>query len=767
MAYLVTGGSLIQSSYRINGARVFDAVVYWAPDHQHLDPGMHNKLQHFRRVTSHPDLAWDGRSIICTGAQDAGCIIETKSGSFEVVVPYEDGLANFTSIDNSTSDVSWTTSPTMIAENTAGPASLVQNWKNDNLEVVVRQGGGLRHYWRDGSGWHRGAIVTPAATGPACLIQSTYWGNLDLVVLEGTKLVHYWRDESEAPVLKWRFGAVITNKATGPAGFIQGRDGISPNTNFHVVVPEGDRLIHYWRDNTDGNLPWYWGGVVTHRSGPVNAACLAISAGLTPPADYDLSLEVLAQENGGSIYHYYRYPETFGHRWFRSYGIRVTERDVGGVDADLCRPQSEKIAQLTGQFDAQLGQPTFNKTLDLYGIRGTDLGASFRHRGRIYFLFGDTHWREDLSDTLPGNLDCIAYTELMTVVKGGTPSLPLKVGLPLKFHRSHLKIVGLEDRQANYDVPLDGFSFEGEMFVFFTTDHFSARKVMGRSVLTRCLDHVLDFDSSVPADPLPFHCLTNFSSWRFINVSVERVGVEEIEAFQLPASTDGLLIWGTGAYRADDVYLAFLPLDDPNTVGNLFREDSFPVGQLGLRYFEKTPQGVAWSYREEDAWPLFPPTAIGELSVRWNPVLRRWVCMYCAGPWDRINFCVYMRTAKKPWGPWSRRRLVFHWKLDGQGRRSGVPGPGWFIHFADKNTTTDDGLGDDIIDRRGFKEGGGYAPYQLPYHTELIEGVAVLYYVLSLWNPYQVVLMEHRMSLKELDRLEMETPLPLLVEGDS
>lgn len=39
MAYLVTGGSLIQSSYRINGARVFDAVVYWAPDHQHLDRG--------------------------------------------------------------------------------------------------------------------------------------------------------------------------------------------------------------------------------------------------------------------------------------------------------------------------------------------------------------------------------------------------------------------------------------------------------------------------------------------------------------------------------------------------------------------------------------------------------------------------------------------------------------------------------------------------------------------------------------------------------
>ena len=96
---------------------------------------------------------------------------------------------------------------------------------------------------------------------------------MELVVLEGSNLVHYYRDESETPKLKWKFGGFITNKATGPAGFCQGTFGEADgNPNFEVIVPEGDTLVHYWRDNTDGNLPWYGGGVVTHRAGPINAA---------------------------------------------------------------------------------------------------------------------------------------------------------------------------------------------------------------------------------------------------------------------------------------------------------------------------------------------------------------------------------------------------------------------------------------------------------------------------------------------------------------
>ncbi|MBI3952210.1 MAG: DUF4185 domain-containing protein [Acidobacteria bacterium] len=51
---------------------------------------------------------------------------------------------------------------------------------------------------------------------------------------------------------------------------------------------------------------------------------------------------------------------------------------------------SQKICQLTGELDRERQQFTLNRTESRFGIWGTDLGASFEHDGRIYFLFGDT-----------------------------------------------------------------------------------------------------------------------------------------------------------------------------------------------------------------------------------------------------------------------------------------------------------------------------------------------------------------------------------------
>lgn len=118
--------------------------------------------------------------------------------------------------------------------------------------------------------------------------------------------------------------------------------------------------------------------------------------------------------------------------------------------------------------------------------------------------------------------------------------------------------------------------------------------------------------------------------------------------------------------------------------------------------------------------PLFCPAAIGELSVRWNAVLNRWVCMYMPGPEDPIGLAVVLRIARQPWGPWSRRRLVLDWRLDGLGHRPGQNGErlqdGWFIH--DGDAPPSETRGDDIIGNRAGKGGGGpYAPYQLPLHT--------------------------------------------------
>jgi hypothetical protein len=728
--HAIMGGALIQSSFGPNGN--FEAVVFRPPTgHDQVGP-----LQHYWLDTSRTDHTWQRGRDISPHATGAGCLIQSSFGSpgnFEVVVPEPDGLAHYWH-ENSDMSLPWTFS-TILAPGSTGPGALVQNRENSNLEVVVLEGTNLRHYYRDGAGWHRGDVVTNRATGPACLIQTTYWGNLELVVLEGSNLVHYWRDESETPIMRWRFGGIVTNRATGPAGFYQGTYGEDANPNFEVVVPEGDVLAHYWRDNTDGNLPWYSGGAVTYGAGPVNAATLIQSS-------FDANFEVLAQENTGSVYHYYRYRDGSRLRWFRGPCLRVDERD--SPDVDRSYPRSTKIEQITGQWDAQRNDYAYNRTEDSFAIRGTDLGSSFLHRGRIYFLFGDTHWRDQLH---PGTLDSIAYTT----------STNAALGLPLQFHLAYPEIVNPGVSQWEYDVPLDGFSFADQMFAFFTTDHFAHRKVMGRSVLTRCRDAAPDFVHSRTDTPLQFQYLTSFSSQKFINVSVERVTAQAIHQYQLPAQEEGLLIWGTGAYRSDNIYLAFLPLDDPRTRGNLFAGGAFPVSQLGLWYFTgERDGGPQWSAREEDAVPLFYPAAIGELSVRWNAVLNRWVCLYMAGPEDPIGTAVVLRVAHRPWGPWSRRRLVLDWWQDALGHRTGAAGQrlrdGWFIH--DGEAVPPDGLGDDIIGDRPAPGGGGaYAPYQLPLHTGRTRSAAILYYVLSTWNPYQVVQMRHELPFRDLAAL--------------
>src|SRR5262249_12975482 len=48
-----------------------------------------------------------------------------------------------------------------------------------------------------------------------------------------------------------------------------------------------------------------------------------------------------------------------------------------------------KLEQLIGDQDKERHQPTRNQTLTKYGLEGAELGYSFEHQGRSYFLFGD------------------------------------------------------------------------------------------------------------------------------------------------------------------------------------------------------------------------------------------------------------------------------------------------------------------------------------------------------------------------------------------
>ena len=733
MTLLLAPGSLIQGPFLTNGVPNFEAVVY--------DPER-GELRHFFRHNDRPDNAWEKAQVINTPAfpvLGAGAICQSNfgdTGNFEVVVPEPGGLAHYWR-DNDHIETPWRRVG-VIAPNSLGSGAIIQNRKNDDLEVVVRHGRDLVHYWRSGGVWRATAqpIITNAS-GAAAVIQSDYSDNLELVVREGARIVLYWR-EWNAAGQPWKPGGVVIDRATGEPGFIQGKVGQGAHRNFEVVFPVDDRLELRWRDNSpSGAMTWKPGGVITRGAGLVNAVSL------TRGSRNDDQLDMLTQECWESVFQYYRFQETNGERvCMRNGCLRIHEGKLGQKYPVGVPQQSFKINQMTGSYDAHLKV----KTLSVYpdtGIRGTDLGASFEHDGRLYFLFGDTHWH---GGSPPACADSIAYS----------PDTNPWNGAGLYFHRSHMDVrfpgssPGFHDKfHGEYDVPQDGFSFNGRIFAFFSTDHFMDGKVMGRSVLARCHEAVPAIDTSKASQPLGFQYLAEFSRFRFINVSVQHASAVDSRRWGLPGGGEGLLTWGTGAYRTDHIYLAFVPLDNRSVVEALFQDHEIPRARLGILYFRGFENGQPqWSPDERDAAPLFYPAAIGELSVRWNATLRCFVMMYMSGPEDPIGAVVTMRLSKRPWGPWSERRVLFDWILDGLGYRNLASLQGRFIHLStnEKNAAVDD-LGDNIIGGRGPEKGGAaYAPYQIPSYTRKNGGATHLFYALSTWNPYQVVLMRHAIT---------------------
>jgi hypothetical protein len=769
MTLMVSSGSIIQSSLGPKDIPNFEAVVFLPRVEGRRDRG---ELQHYFRENTRPDKSWQKAQIIndrhraetnheVTGP---GCIIEAKSGHFEVVVPEPGGLSHYWR-ENNDVHTPWQRLG-VFAPSTTGPGALVQNPGNDHLEVIVRQGRSLYHYWRDDSlVWRRTeAPITRAADGAPALIWSSY-GNLEVVVQEGSQLVLYWRDHL-TPGLPWKAGGVVAPEVSGPPGFVQGPFGSADeHKNFEVVVPVGDRIEHWWRDNSDKNLRWLRGGSVTNGAGIVSASALCTS-------QYDDRLEILAQECEHSIFHYYRYRVGGERIYHRSACLRIDEGVFSPDPGRDDRPMSFKINQLTGECDFQEDHQTQSLTESRYGLRGTDLGASFEHNGKLFFLFGDTHW---VNESLPGTADSIAYT----------PDSDPWNGVTLYFHHSYLEVEwpGIPSgwhvsRQGEFDVPLDGFSFGGQIFVFFSTDHFTDRKVGGRSVLTRCVESNPVFEESNPASPLKFTYLAEFSRRKFIHVSVERVDAATNRRLGL-GDQEGLLIWGTGAYRADNVYLAYMPLGHEDVIAGLNGTRPFQDGVPRMHYFAGVGRsGPRWSGNELDAVPLFFPAAIGEFSVRWNSTLRAWVMMYMSGPDDPIGLAACLRLSRAPWGPWSNRRKLLDWVADGMGYRVKHQSKvGWFIHDPAANPLKGlwkgtpshpafrDTLYDDIIGGRDATEGGGaYGPYQIPRYTRQKGITTHLFYVLSTWNPYQVVLLRHQITSVERYVL-LRGPMYVLLTG--
>jgi hypothetical protein len=384
----------------------------------------------------------------------------------------------------------------------------------------------------------------------------------------------------------------------------------------------------------------------------------------------------------------------------RTATIQVRESRQGNVrqvsqtkpDVIVVEPPT-KIAQLVGEYDREAKRATANRTLSRYKLIATDLGVPFRHKGRTYLLFGDTAG-------IRGG-DPIAYT---------TDTNP-EDGLDLEFIHDAtgaykpIEIPGIS--RDDFEVPVAGTSVGGRMYIYFTTDH-SKDTYMGRCVVAASDD-----------DGLTFSYLYDFSTTHFINVSVVQADLSGREGFPESSGT-GLVIFGSGPLRKSNIRLAFQPaekIEEP----------------LTLRYFSglDESQKPRWSSSERDAVPLFGQPYAWELSVTFNRFIRKWIMLYT---FKEHPMEIHMRTADNPWGPWSEALMIFEPSRDRALCR--------FMHSSWTSERCD------VLHEPGWEKVNGvcYGPYQFEEMAVGDEFSTTIYFTLSTWNPYTVILMKMKLS---------------------
>lgn len=359
----------------------------------------------------------------------------------------------------------------------------------------------------------------------------------------------------------------------------------------------------------------------------------------------------------------------------------------------LAAGPSEPVCQVVGETDRRSGAPVKNATETRAGLWGTDLGIPVEHAGKLYVFFGDSHPTPDIQR--PRDADPIA----VTVDTAGDDCLDLDFLVDADGGFRPLAVPGIP--LGEYGVPTGGVSVGERLFVFASTD-FTPENKMGRTVLASSDDGGRTFVQH-----------RTISAAKFINISAHHADAMTLPGFD----GEAVLLWGSGRYRQSDPYLAVVPAAGFADLD-------------GIRYFRGVDPETGepdWTADEADAAPLFDQPCIGELSVAWNAPLGRWLMTYnCDTP--GLPAQIHVRAAPHPWGPWSDAAVL----LDApQGYAQCLINPP--VGVAAGCGVSDPG--------NAAVVGGPYGPYMIERFFTAAAGGSEIYYLLSTWNPYTVVLM--------------------------
>jgi Domain of unknown function (DUF4185) len=304
------------------------------------------------------------------------------------------------------------------------------------------------------------------------------------------------------------------------------------------------------------------------------------------------------------------------------------------------------------------------------------------------------------------------------------------------------------------------------------------------SPIARVQSVVLRHDVGVttPADPVHFRTQP-WETQRFYNATSRTVtdfdparadgaGNDYKVARGNALTRAGLFVWGRPSFggigaegRDAQLYLAWVPMPQPNAQGKFEWKPQFFAGLSA----DGQPQFVA---RELDARPLDLDASlpgdqpeedrdtVGQMSISWLPSLERWVMFYGgegAPMFANALFgdevakvrrdpkgSLFVRFAEQPWGPWTPPEvLLTAGDLNGDAAAVDQYAPGGILaHSSCRGVSCARYDPAYLLDWNNNNNGVLYGPSIIDPWTTQREDETDLYWFVSTWNPYQVVLMK-------------------------
>jgi len=438
---------------------------------------------------------------------------------------------------------------------------------------------------------------------------------------------------------------------------------------------------------------------------------------------------------------------------------------------------SLKVCQLIGETDWATGAPTAAKTASNFGLDAVDLGFPVDSGvGPLFFLFGDTI--PDAAapfNPIPPN-DAIGFTARRAPPDGSDcVNLQLIVSAPKVFANP---TVSPPIEQGDFNVPTGGVFVDDKFYAFFWTNHcvFATPLLPDPSVPLAlppanppfCLEIPLNnsVGASVlaegePGQPARFAAKTTLPSIDpvhampsgFVYASAAKRPFE-FEHWFGDERREAAPVFGAARYRASIPYLAMAPRE---SFGNP-RSWKFFAGLSGGKPTWLTRDEWEAGHNASGQWTppagaeIFAPAlpgdrCVGEHSVTWNEPLKKWLLLYnCDAPGGlpASGFGVQARFAPEPWGPWSPPVTLLN----------SVQDPGVLRTLIMKPLSSGGCPSLAAVPPGRTDAGFFYAPFVMNRFTQDLTASghgqpkrAKIYWVVSTWNPYYVVVMQSTLEL--------------------